>query len=166
METALREKSISGYADYSIREDGAVFSHKKGKRRRLAAIKGKNGYLHVSLWMDNKGKLIYIHHLLLSTFVSPRPDGCECLHANGDRTDNCLDNLRWGTRKENVGDMIGHGTATTGAKNKMASLSANDVRKIRSMRERGIKGTDLAKQFGVHRGTIYRVNTRETYKDI
>lgn len=85
--------------DVSRRHIGAVLVPEKVK---------KSGYLRVQLGRGNK---IYVHTLVLTAFTGPCPDGFECLHGDGDRTNNCDFNLRWGTRIENVADMVKHGTA-------------------------------------------------------
>lgn len=69
-----------------------------------------SGYLRVQLGTGNK---IYVHTLVLTAFVGPCPDGFECLHGDGERTNNRDFNLRWGTRLENVHDAIRHGTANS-----------------------------------------------------
>jgi hypothetical protein len=52
----------------------------------------------------------YVHALVLQAFVGPAPDGMECCHGDGVRTNNHLSNLRWGTRLSNNLDAIRHGT--------------------------------------------------------
>ena len=68
----------------------------------------RSGYRRVAIGRGNK---VYVHTLVLTAFVGPCPAGCECLHGDGNRTNNCDFNLRWGTRLENVRDSIAHGTA-------------------------------------------------------
>lgn len=68
------------------------------------------GHLHVNLSTEGRKRTFAVHALVLMAFVSPRPVGQECCHANGDPRDNRLENLRWGTRFDNVGDALGHGT--------------------------------------------------------
>lgn len=55
--------------------------------------------------MKNK----YIHRLVLEAFVGPCPDGMEALHSDGNKTNNNVDNLRWGTPSENNRDIVKHG---------------------------------------------------------
>lgn len=43
----------------------------------------------------------YIHELVLTTFVGPRPPGHEACHTNDDGLDNRLRNLRWDTKSAN-----------------------------------------------------------------
>lgn len=58
----------------------------------------------------SKGKSFKIHHLVLETFVGPRPDGMVGCHNNGDKLNNHVDNLRWDTPGANNRDKRQHGT--------------------------------------------------------
>lgn len=65
------------------------------------------GYRVVSFYVgprkrDNK----LVHRLVLEAFVGPCPPEHECCHRNGDKGDNRLDNLYWGTRSENALDTV------------------------------------------------------------
>lgn len=65
-----------------------------------------SGHLFVMLGRGN-GRLV--HHLVLEAFIGPRPDGLECLHDNDIPDDNWFQNLRWGTRAENIEDAFRNG---------------------------------------------------------
>jgi HNH endonuclease len=71
----------------------------------------------------------------------------ECRHLNGDRADNRLGNLRWGTRMENIADQVRHGTDPQGERNGAAKLTDRAVRSIRSMHWKFLNV--LARRFGV-----------------
>ena len=71
------------------------------------------GHMSVSLGRNNSQ---CVHKLVLLAFVGPAPEGHECLHGNGDPSDNRLENLRWGTRGDNIRDAICHGTWMTPAR--------------------------------------------------
>ncbi len=51
-----------------------------------------------------------VHRLVLLAFRGEPPVGNECRHLNGNRTDNRLVNLAWGTHSENSIDQVIHGT--------------------------------------------------------
>lgn len=55
---------------------------------------------------------ICVHILILEAFVSPCPAGMECLHGVLGPGDNRLENLKWGTRSENMRDEVRRGKAT------------------------------------------------------
>jgi hypothetical protein len=53
---------------------------------------------------------VFVHVLVLTTFVGPKPDPrMIALHADDDGKNNRLDNLRWGTRSENGKDAVANG---------------------------------------------------------
>lgn len=95
-------KTIKGYEDYKINEQGEIISYKRTKPRKIKHhIKG-NGYVEVTL-SDKKGsyKQIGLHRLLAETFI-PKPEGAEIVnHKNGDTTDFRLENLEWITKSQN-----------------------------------------------------------------
>ncbi len=74
---------------------------------RIQPVKGKmlrpgrrsSGHVTVALGRGNSQQ---VHALVLLAFVGPRPEGQEVLHLNHDPTDNRLENLRYGTRSENL----------------------------------------------------------------
>jgi len=82
------------------------------KRQRL-----HKGYLHVALRVPQKAGparevTASVHRLVALAFIpNDSPDKALVLHGNGNRTDNCVSNLRWGTHKENYADAVRHGTA-------------------------------------------------------
>jgi len=51
----------------------------------------------------------YLHTWVMLAFVGPRPEGQYILHGNDVKTDNRLENLRYGTPSENVADMYLNG---------------------------------------------------------
>ena len=98
-----------------------VECHLKG--RILKPGLGSHGYPSVVL-TGRKTKLVPV--LVLTAFRGPAPEGEECCHEDGTRTNSLLLNLRWGTRASNVADMVKHGTKTIGAKFSSSKLTRRD----------------------------------------
>lgn len=78
--------------------------------RILKPTLGSHGYLTVSLCGDGKEKRYLVHRLVLLAFVGPAGPDQETRHLDGDRTNNSLANLCWGTSSDNEWDKIRHGT--------------------------------------------------------
>lgn len=70
---------------------------------------GRTSHLRVNLFRGGKGTSTHVHRAVLEAFVGPCPDGMEACHWNDDPKDNRLENLRWGSRKENTLDKVRNG---------------------------------------------------------
>lgn len=106
---------IKGYEGlYTISDTGRVFSQDrviKGKDNVLYRIKGREKklcshkdlqYLTVSLYKNNVDKTVYVHRLVAETFIKNDSNKPEVNHIDGNRLNNCVSNLEWCTRLENV----------------------------------------------------------------
>jgi transcriptional regulator of met regulon len=76
----------------------------------LRLTKHNKGYRCVTLYRDGRPNKQLVHHLVLEAFVGPRPPDKEGCHGDRDRTHNDVENLRWGTRSDNMQDAVRHGT--------------------------------------------------------
>ncbi len=67
----------------------------------LAPGLGKNGYLTLSLYQNQKGKSFYVHSLVANHFIA-NPFNKRCVnHKDGNKQNNHLSNLEWATHSEN-----------------------------------------------------------------
>ena len=106
---------IPGHLGYEVSDQGRVRSvdrivpHPNGdltlQGKVLKPVAGKRGYLAVTV-----GRPVTVHSLVTLAFLGPRPEGQEVRHLNGQRHDNRLENLEYGTKDENMQDMVEHGT--------------------------------------------------------
>lgn len=65
---------------------------------------GKGGYPTVTI----KGRHRRVHHLVLETYIGPRPPGQECCHWDGKGWNPTLMNLRWDSAEANRQDARRH----------------------------------------------------------
>lgn len=115
-------KGFQGYYEVSnqgrIRSLDRVVPHARfGTVRRKGGLltackKNKRGHLGTTLCINGTEHQVWVHVLVLEAFVGPCPPRMECRHLNGNPADNRLENLRWGTRKENSADRKAHGRLT------------------------------------------------------
>lgn len=115
-------RPVLGYeGKYEVSDQGEVRSLDRmingphGPRRWKGRILKKKpskigGYGMVSLRDSGRDRYVSVHTLVLESFVGPRPEENVCRHLDGNPSNDRLENLRWGTQKENIQDSIKHGT--------------------------------------------------------
>lgn len=172
MEQQEEWRAIPGFPDYEASNLGRVRSWRGRVRRRpspkvLRLIPHSAGYLHVALWREKRESLPgqLVHRLVLMAFIGLPPDGHECRHLNGDRTDNRLSNLMWGTHDENMGDNITNRTVPTGDRHWNHKLTDDIAREILSTQGR-ITSKEWATRLGVSHSVITAVRRRETWRHV
>jgi len=110
-------RPVEGFPDYRITATGRVFSLRKGIFKELKPIYNKNAtcqYPAVMLWSDNRQvKHQLIHLLVANSYLSPKPEGTEVNHKDGNKCNPHVDNLEWVTRKENMIHAFNHGLLPT-----------------------------------------------------
>ena len=95
---------------YEVSELGTVRSLRSGKP--LAGIINDKGYRPVTLCGDGVKINVRVHRLVLRAFAGdPAPHQTETRHLDGDKLNNELSNLAWGTPAQNTADKVRHGTA-------------------------------------------------------
>jgi len=98
---------------YQVSDHGNVRSLPRKHVPRLRALKqchSTDGYPMVSLSRPDKHKTFVIHKLVAHAFLGEQPPGSDIRHLDGDKWNNHIDNLVYGTRSENYLDMVAHGT--------------------------------------------------------
>lgn len=99
-----RVRSLDRQKEY---RDGRIYSY-PGRILKLRV--NQKGYLRAGLYDGSKAKDWYIHRLVMRAFVGPCPEGMQVCHDDGDKTNNRLDNLRYGSQSDNEYDKQKHGT--------------------------------------------------------
>lgn len=84
----------------------------KGKELAQVLVGGSGPtgrYWAVTLFRDGKRKPMTVHTLVLETFVAPRAEGMYGCHRDDNPDNNCLENLYWGTQRQNIQDAVRSG---------------------------------------------------------
>ena len=92
---------IANYEQYTIDEKGVVISLRSNQP--LKPIKANNGYLHVTLSMeDGRSKQVSIHRLVAEHFIPNPYHYPQVNHIDGNKENNVVTNLEWCTPAENI----------------------------------------------------------------
>lgn len=140
-------KNIPDWDDfYEVSDAGRV----RSKTRKVNARGGKTAirrgkvlkpvckqgrYLAVTLSDNDRRKQHLIHNLVTVTFIGPKPKNTQVCHTNGNKHDNRLVNLRYGTVDENTADRYKNDEIAHGENHGMAKLTEKQVRHILTCKE-------------------------------
>lgn len=95
---------------YYVSDRGRIWS---GRSQKFLKPKRLDRHGHVGLTIRNgdKPSYKYLHRLIAEEFI-PNPDNLPVVrHLNDDPRDNHVDNLAWGTQRDNMYDCIENGNA-------------------------------------------------------
>ena len=168
-------EDFNGYYQVSsigrIRSCGGKNGRSKGKWYIRALSANHDGYMKVRLVHGGKDITRRVHTLVARAFI-PNFDNFDTVnHKDGDKTNNCVDNLEWIDRSQQMvhAYKLGLKKPIRGSKNSQAKLTDDDVRYIRSHykpRTRGCSTVDLGEQFDVSNRVIGLIVRGLSYKDV
>lgn len=179
-DSTVTYKDITGFPGYRVGDDGSVWNRwqlyrQKGRRlgdhwRLMKLSPGSRGYLRVNLVPPEGGsyRTFRVHRLVLEAFVGPCPEGMECRHLDGVKTNNRLTNIVWGTPEQNRDDIREHGTYPRGESHHMRrTLTDEDVRSIRlRYAAGGIGQKQLADEYSVSVPSVSMIVNRKIWQHV
>lgn len=86
---------------YYITQDGKCYNSNTGKYLK-GQVNYKNGYKSYNLTLpDGSKKRVYAHRLVALAYINNPQNKKEVNHIDGNKENNCVDNLEWVTSQEN-----------------------------------------------------------------
>lgn len=137
-------KQIENYVKYDVSNKGQVKNNITGKI--LKPITNDKGYHKVSLYNDNGLKQFYIHRLVAIYFLPTDNKDLQVNHKDDIKSNNCVDNLYWGTQSENLKDCYENGYDSPLKKRVIRVDKQGNEKKYNSIREASldVKGNENA----------------------
>jgi len=110
-----------------------------------------------------------VSRLVLETFIGECPKGMECRHLDGNSQNNNLNNLKWGTREEQIADQKKHGTFSPppifyGKDNLAFKFGKKIRRKVVSLIKQGYEHREVAAIVGMSKTSVTRINKQEIFQ--
>ena len=148
---------------YYVTDEGQIWSEKSNKF--LSFQKDRDGYLKVTLVSIDGRHRYSVHRLVMENFC-PREDmdKLQVNHKDGNKENNCLDNLEWTTCKENIHHAI---DSNLRAKvNGSAKLTEDQVIEIYQKILDGATNVQLGEEYGLHPDSIGRIRNKKMWKKV
>ena len=152
--------------EYRIDKEGNVYSPYRGWHL-VSQQEIQKGYLRVSL-MTNKGRKFFMVHRLVLEAYQPRKDSLQLQvnHKDGDKHNNCLDNLEWCTGLENISHAYRNNLANK-AKGENAGCVKLTEQQVLEICELIQSGTDsltaIGQKYGVSKYCISDIKRKKSW---
>lgn len=172
-------KDIKGWEEYyQVSSDGKVRSkdkfvpHWRGgnaiRRGRILSAFNRRGYFEVNLSVNNNRHDISIHRLVAENFIDNPLKLPQVNHKDGNKLNNCVDNLEWVTRSQNVKHAYDMGLSPKrfGEENSRSKLTSYGVIIIKGLIESGMPQNRIAHKFGVSKSTVCMIKKNRVWSQI
>jgi hypothetical protein len=172
-------KDVVGYEGiYMVSSFGRMKSNERIVQRKKmgdylqkeSIIEGSeyHGYKVTTIAKNKIKKHKFIHVLIAEAFLGPKPEKMEVCHNDGDRKNNAIENLRYGTRSDNVRDSIKHGTHYTpfikkGSERSYAKINEEIAKQIKDSEE---SSYILAKKLNISRALISNIRRNKAWTHV
>lgn len=153
---------IPGVPGYMISDRGRVWSEASQmflKPKRL----DRHGHLGFCFSVNGRRIYRYLHRLMADAFIPNPYDYPVVRHLNDDPSDNTLENLAWGTQRDNWDDSVENGTAQP-PRDEWREIGFQKIRipvlgtYIKTGESRRFRSqTDAARELGLQQANIWKV---------
>jgi len=168
-------RDVVGFNGYKISNYGKIGSFRiigptggiGDKFRLMKQSIDSKGYVKIGLKRKGETIGIFAHTMVLEAFCGPKPPQMECRHLDGNPLNNHIDNLKWGTRKENAHDRHIHGSDIIGEDHHSSKLNKDQVKAIKIiLQSKLISHQKIADIFNVSRVAIRAINIGKNWKHV
>lgn len=154
---------------YEVSNDGLVaswrpyrnFAPPPKERRILKPNRDKDGYARVGFYVDGVLQSWRVCRLVGMVWLGTPPDGFVIRHLDGSKDNDTVENLVWGTPKENSLDSQAHGTWVHGDRVNTSKMTSDQVRDVLKSDK---SHAELARQYGVTPCAIWHIRAGRTWK--
>ena len=151
----LREcewRDIPGFPGYQVTRNGIV----RGRSGRLMRpTVSSSGHLYALIRLKGRAsqpRKLWLHRAVLLAFFGPCPRGFEARHLDGDRSNNGLPNLIWGSRHHQRQDDR-RNSVQRGRPQMLTEQTAAEIRQLNGT----VSSRSAGRRFGVSHTVVLRI---------
>jgi hypothetical protein len=133
------------------------------KEERILKLTESRGYLRTFLAKSGKVKSPYVHRLVYEAFVGVIPPGHQVDHTDGNKLNNCLENLQCFSRREHRRLTLSRQQHASGERIWNSKLTQEKADEIRDRLKRGETHKEIAKDYGISWQTVSALASGRTW---
>lgn len=160
---------IEGFESlYQISNFGQVKNVRPYKNTYLKQTTDSLGYCQVTLSKDGKKKNFRVHRLVANHFLHKIESKRIINHIDGDKKNNCTNNLEWSTHSDNVkhAHTIGLKVAVNGENHGMSKITIRTAKTIKNLLKKGYAMTEISKKLKVSYGIVSKIKQGQTWNHV
>lgn len=175
----MKRKKLKNFKNYEIDKNGNIFAYKRlrdfktGYYYKWIKLNPSNvfgGYSQISIFnnISGKYKTYFVHRLVALTFIPNPKNKPQVNHIDGNKHNNCVENLEWVTASENMkhAHKIGLQPSTAGELNSMSKIT--NKKAINLIRDilNGKTNEEVALKYDLHPRYVSLVRHKKRWKSI
>lgn len=146
-------RPIPGFPNHLVSATGNVYTT-VFKAPKLVKVCTRSGYKVAQLWRYGKNVNLPIHRAVCLAFYGPPTDKHHVRHLDGNRLNNNVDNLMWGTPAENYADQVRHGTVANGERHPSIRIPVETALKAIELAKTGYSSRTVGDELGISKTTV------------
>lgn len=149
------------YKGYRVDREGYIISKRFNRPLKYNIL--QKGYAANKLRVDGKYEDVLVHRIIAKMFVPNPENKPQVNHKDGNKLNNCYDNLEWCTASENQIHAIENNLASIGEDKPQSKLTEGEAIEIKysSMSQR-----KLAKKYNISRSVVADIKSKRRWKHI
>ncbi|QHR65454.1 HNH homing endonuclease [Escherichia phage nepoznato] len=160
----MKNLGFIGYPHYCATYDGRIFS--LYTQKFLSENKMLGDYKGVTI-CENGSRIEELQHRLIAKAFVPNPENKPFVnHKDGNKLNNCADNLEWTTEQENTLHAMSTGLRRTEVINDYRPIPDTVAVEICKLLEQGSRNKDICQMYNVAQSVVSDIKAGRTYKDI
>lgn len=149
-------------SNYRVSSEGRVMNKSE---RILKERISRHGYVNYTLYIGGKPVGMTAHRLVASAFLKDGKEGLEVNHLDGNKRNNCVDNLEWCTKGENARHAYLTGLRVPVAGNSKLNIWQRKRIRMAKTVTPDISYRSLGSIFGVSAATICNLLNNKIYQN-